>query len=243
MSPTLLRAGVKSNGLIPAFCEFTLAFEIYFCYTGCMSKHKNKTAPDGKAWCSKCETYLPLDNFYKASATTLGVVHRCITCMKSDYKTEVKSKRTAYFSTPQGKASRMWADILSRAENKDGKHPTYKNVKVQMTRDEFLVWAVPQLDSWSKHTDISLASVDRVYNDKHYEISNLQLLDRWENARKTGKLKNDKAPEGYAWCGAYCRDYRPIYLFYKGSGTINGLSARCKKCTSRLGKEKRKKLL
>lgn len=162
--------------------------------------------------------------------------------MKSNYKNEVKDKRTAYYSTPRGKASRMWKDINLRSENKDGKHPAYRNVKVQITKDEFISWVIPQLENWVTHRDISLASIDRKDNNGNYDLSNLQILDRWENARKTGRLKNDKAPEGMAWCGAYCKEYKPSHLFHKGSGTINKLSLRCKECTSRLGKEKRKNL-
>ena len=203
-------------------------------------KYKNKTAPTGKAWCSKCEDYLSLNSFYKTSATTLGVVHQCIECIKNRYKLEVKEKREEYFSTPKGKASRMWNDILARAENRDGKHPAYKNIKVLITKDEFMSWVLPELEKWMLNKDISLASIDRINSQSHYELSNLQILDRWENARKTNRVRNADAPFGKAWCGI-CKDYKPNQTFSKGSGTINGLQLRCKECVSRINKEKRKK--
>ena len=205
-----------------------------------MSIYKNKIAPTGKAWCSKCEKYLPVEVFYKTSATTLGVVHQRISCMKGVYHNETKTKRTKYFNTPKGKASRMWSYIDSRAENKDGKHPSYVNVKNLMTKQEFMTWVIPQLEAWNLSKDLALASIDRKDNSGHYEISNLQILDRWENARKTGKLRNDFAPEGTAWCSGYCQDFRPRTEFHKGTNKLTGLSNYCKECFKKKRQERTK---
>ena len=203
-----------------------------------MSIYKNKIAPTGKAWCSKCKKYLPIEVFYKNSATTLGVVHQCINCIKEVYQSEVKAKRKDYFSTPQGKATRMWGDIVARAENKDGKHPSYVKVKNLMTKQEFMAWVVPQLEKWSLDNDLSLASIDRVENTGHYELSNLQIIDRWENTRKTGRLRNDYAPEGTAWCSGYCQNYKPKTEFHKGSNKLTGLCNYCKTCFKKKRQER-----
>lgn len=132
----------------------------------------------------------------------------------------------AYRQTPKGKATQMWAGILQRAENKAGKHPTYKDVKLLMTREEFMNWILPEFEAWEKHSDLKLASIDRVDNLGHYEVSNLQLLTRRENTLKQRRYKNVIAPEGKAWCGK-CKMYLDVDKFAKDRYNNNGLTNIC----------------
>ena len=58
--------------------------------------------------------------------------------------------RKLYYNTPKGKAETMWYGITQRVNNKDKKHPSYTNIDVLITKTEFLNWAIPELEKWSK---------------------------------------------------------------------------------------------
>lgn len=132
-----------------------------------------------------------------------------------------------YNLTPKRKSAKMWSGIIARAENKNGKQPAYQNVKLLMTREEFYAWVIPELEKWILTKSIESASIDRVDNDGHYEISNLQLLTRLENRLKQKRNKNLSAPEGYAWC-SHCKEYLITDKFTKGRNKITGLQNICK---------------
>ena len=134
--------------------------------------------------------------------------------------------------TPKGKARTMWRHLRNRASNKDGKNPTYANIELRMTRQEFVSWVIPELESWCQTLPIQEVSLDRISNDGHYEIGNLQLLTKSDNSRKTRKNKNVVAPVGQAWC-SMCKKYLTVDNFYKDRRTMNGLRHICKPHTYR----------
>ena len=112
---------------------------------------------------------------------------KCKECIsewnKQYYKThkeKLSLYKKAYLQTPKGKAASMWRTIKYRLKHE----PTYKNIKLLMTRDDFIKWAVPKIEEWVLTNPIEEVSLDRINNFKHYEISNLQLLTRVENIRK-----------------------------------------------------------
>lgn len=49
-------------------------------------RHPNVSAPDGKAWCGTCKTYLPSDNFYHCARTFNGLQGRCKSCLNEALK-------------------------------------------------------------------------------------------------------------------------------------------------------------
>ena len=61
--------------------------------------------------------------------------------------------------------------------------PNYKGrgIEVKMTREEFILWA---LEKWPNREYLAL-DFDRIENDGHYELGNLQLSTRSENLRNT----------------------------------------------------------
>lgn len=44
---------------------------------------QRKIGPDGTSWCYKCESFLPVEQFYKDPGRYNGLNGRCITCHKS----------------------------------------------------------------------------------------------------------------------------------------------------------------
>lgn len=133
-----------------------------------------------------------------------------------------------YRLTPRGKALGMWQGILRRIENKSGNHPTYAKTKLLCSKSEFLNWVIPALEDWqTRHTSLTNVSIDRIKEEKHYSVDNLQLLEKGENSRKKRDNKNVHAPDGLAWCGQ-CKIYLPMKNFFKCKTHYNGLSGRCK---------------
>lgn len=135
-----------------------------------------------------------------------------------------------YRRTPKGKAINMWSDISKRAGNKDGKHPTYKEITIEVDKDSFIRWATVQLEQWIKTNPIELASIDRINNFLPYALCNLQIINRYENAGKRSHTVNKLAPFGKAWCSK-CKDYLDKELFYHSTNAYNGCTSECKDCT------------
>ncbi len=96
-----------------------------------------------------------------------------------------------------------------------------------MRRDEFINWAVSELEKWIETRPIKFASLDRIDNLGHYEVKNLQVLDKKANLLKKSYNKNVNAPEGCAWCGK-CKEYLDVDKFNKNKNTFNGLDSICK---------------
>lgn len=108
-----------------------------------------------------------------------------------------------YQSTIKGKASVMWNDIKKRV-NREAR---YKNILLQIKRDDFIQWVSPKLEEWVKSKPLrgrDGASIDRIDNNGHYSLDNIQLISYRDNCKKQGKRY--KTPDGFHWCSR-CQDY------------------------------------
>lgn len=85
------------------------------------------------------------------------------------------------YRTPEGLAHRGWCNILNRLR----KRRTYSRLKCNMTKEEFTAWALPEYAKALERNASECWTVDRIDNDKHYELGNLQILTRSENSRKS----------------------------------------------------------
>lgn len=167
--------------------------------------------------CTKCGSKGPFGTRNKGSRD--GLASWCKECLKA--------ARDDWRKTLNGQIGTLWIGIRSRAENKNGKNPTYKDVKLLMTREEFKEWVRPKLKHWLEaHPDIR-PSIDRKSDEGHYEISNLQLISLAENTRKARKNKNVNAPKGMSWCSQH-KAYLPVEEFSKNKSKSNGLDGMCK---------------
>lgn len=155
--------------------------------------------------------------------------------------TEAKRKwDRAFKSTVSGKAKTLWDGLSRRANNRIGTRPTYTDVDVRLTRQEFMSWAIPELEKWIITHSLHSATVDRKDTRGHYELSNIQILSKSDNSRKLERNKNVVAPDGYAWCGG-CKSYLTINNFYHNSNnTHTGTSFHCKQHSKEYMKRYRK---
>lgn len=174
--------------------------------------------------CKLCQIQKPLTEFHRNCKSPDGLLHQCRVCISA-------KKKLAYRVNPTTKAIAVWHGILQRAGNASGRHPTYANIEVRMSRAEFLAWAVPAYRRFERKNPGSRASVDRKDPDGHYEIRNLRVIAMVANQRLAKANKNIHAPKGKAWC-AICRSYKPKEAFDKNSTSWHRLSSYCKECTS-----------
>ncbi len=134
-----------------------------------------------------------------------------------------------YKETPRYFAGVAWANLNRRVRTAKA----YAHVEVRMEREEFVAWYVSAL--------FPGCSVDRIDNQGHYELTNLQMLTRSQNSAKQGK--NFLAPEGKHWCSV-CKRFLSYKRFHKSKNGYHGLHDRCKKCRdaqeTRIGAHNRK---
>jgi len=127
----------------------------------------------------------------------------------------------------------MWGDINRRAKQK----PAYQNVKVKMTRKEFLEWAIPAIKEFkSKHPNKS-PSIDRIDRKGDYKLQNLRIISQPLNYARSGypllglQLTSDSPPEKihesviYMVNCLYNNTNTPMPFFLKDA--INRLSEQC----------------
>ena len=181
--------------------------------------------------CSQCKKRKRLDDFYARGDRRPGRVGRCKSC--------ISVLRQQAANTPKGRAARAWNNMQRRALNASGCHPTYANVSLLVTREEFYSWSVPEFKIWMKKHPDEIGTIDRIL-DGNYVLGNLQILTQGENTRKRSNNKNIHAPRDSAWCGL-CRRYRKKSNFHRDRSKPNGLNSTCKRCARELFLERRKR--
>lgn len=159
--------------------------------------------------------------FGKSASTSDGLYPLCKACIN-----ERQKRRN---TTPKGKAITAWQSILKRAENRNGSNRTYATVKVQITRKEFMAWAVPAFTEWMKANPEQVPSVNRIDDNQGYILENLEVIEWGENSRRRPWNKNVHAPKGYAWCSR-CGQYLECHLFRSAVEMANGLASSCREC-------------
>ena len=176
-------------------------------------------------WCPKCGGYRPLSEFH----TTNGRTWDNLFWLCKFHANERRNKSRTI------NASHVWRNIQIRV----AEHPRYRNkgIQVRMTRDEFIEWYIK---NWFEG-----CMVDRIDNNGHYEIGNLQLLNRQEHNHKA---RNDNLsdigivePDGLRYCYT-CKEFKPFTEFYqrkykKSKFNPLGLNECCKDCCRRLRRE------
>lgn len=165
------------------------------------------------ARCPICRKSKPVSSFYRNKARKSGTSVRCKPCT------------AAYEASPDRRAKRTWNTIRARTRLQS----SYRGIEVRMTRSKYLEWAIPAYTEWmTRHPD-ETPSIDRIDPTKHYEIGNLQIIERGENCRRASNHPNVHASTGMAWCHV-CKDHLPVNKFWRSSGNYNGLQKRCKDC-------------
>lgn len=166
---------------------------------------------DSTKTCSKCRRVLPRSEFYERSDRPSGLTYSCIDCHKLLDKMRAK--------LPRALAVSKWHSMQQRIKRRS----SYKDIKVRITRGEFLDWVIPLLESWNWSNGIP--SVDRINSKGHYELGNMQIIPWSENSVKDSK--NNRAPRGTRWCNK-CGKYIAVSLFGPNKAQPSGLAIYCR---------------
>lgn len=176
-------------------------------------------------WCPACEKYILVLKFHTVNNRTWdNRFHICIECTN-------KRRR----NKPRLNAFRTFKDIIKRVET----YPSYKKRKVELRISErdFIIWYEK---NWFPR-----CRVDRINNEGHYELSNIQLLTQNEHNAKARQDRLDflgiVEPEGKRYCYT-CESIKLHKEFYTKKRKISawnplGLDETCKQCS----REKRMK--
>jgi hypothetical protein len=173
------RFGVRAT-LAQKTCE-TVAPPLRPGQTGARSLHTNMKTRT----CRKCQQPKPWSEYAVDKASVDGVHRWCKQCVKAYNK--------QYRQTPEGRAICIWHDMLARAGNRNGKNKAYQNVELQMTRDQFLAWAVPTLQAWYQQHPGEVPSIDRIDPAGHYTLNNVRII-AWtlhRRLKKNSKIARD----------------------------------------------------
>ena len=139
------------------------------------------------------------------------------------------------------KARQVLRDINKRSGNKDGKHPTYKDIHCEINTndeiEEFVYWYVREYFKQKlKDPDVKLI-LDRINNLGSYSMQNIQVISHIENEIKKagdhaiqycGRLPTKQ--EKYCHSCHYIKPRDTIH-FYKDKHERDGLRGNCKECT------------
>ena len=132
--------------------------------------------------------------------------------------------------TPKQNANKIYSGIKKRCENEKYHElrPKYKNVKNLLDKDEFIRWYVENY--------FDGCEVDRVKDDGHYEMSNIQLLSKEEHNRKRKIERDGYVKEGFKKCNR-CKVKKPNTKKFFSPHKRNisefnplGLRGICKEC-------------
>ena len=86
-------------------------------------------------------------------------------------KERISAQKKVYRATPNGRAVIMWNEIRARVGKK-----SYEGIELRTTREEWMEWAIPQIEAFIEEHPDQTPSVDRRDPDGHYEISNLRII-------------------------------------------------------------------
>lgn len=132
--------------------------------------------------------------------------------------------------TPLYRAKRAYKDMLVRCGNPKGINPTYTNVKIKMTMEEWLTWAIPKYQRFiAKHPNES-PSVSRFGDKGDYELSNLEIITLLQN-RAQQAAPNLLKTNGTKRC-SQCRAIKTAKDFNKNKSRRDGLSHWCRVCAN-----------
>lgn len=145
--------------------------------------------------CATCGMLRPYEDFYHHSKTKNNVGSYCKVCHR-DY-----ARRRA--ATALGRASQMWSNIKQRSSNSNQRNPSYANVRLLMTKEEFINWAVPAIETFIYQYPTDTPSIDRIDADGNYSVNNIRIIGLKLNASlsrgkafKRIKAQYDATPRG-----------------------------------------------
>jgi hypothetical protein len=177
-------------------------------------------------WCPWCKDYLSLSEFHSTNGRTWdGLFWIC-----KDHANEKRRKSKSI------NAAHVWRNMQIRVA-KDKRYVN-KGIQVKITQEEFTLW---YRENWFEG-----CLVDRIDNNGHYEISNLQLLSRTDHNHKArfDKLQSIGVvePDGFRYCYS-CGELKKYNEFYRRAYKVSdktplGLNESCMECCRKERRER-----
>jgi hypothetical protein len=125
------------------------------------------------------------------------------------------------------RARSRYAMLVHRTTHTDNnRNKNYSGVEVRVSREEFI--------EWFRALDFDGCSVDRIDNNGHYEIENMQVIPMSENNSKD----RVKARDGRCVCYK-CKEEKPLDEFATDNRRTNGRTTICKACDNKRKGSKR----
>ena len=86
--------------------------------------------------------------------------------------------------TPEYRAKAAFQNMKRRCSDGNGKEPCYSGVSVNMSKEEWLDWAVPRYRNFIQNTPSKTPTVHRLNDSGDYEIANIEIISRSENLER-----------------------------------------------------------
>jgi len=142
--------------------------------------------------------------------------------MTWDYRSPAKHRK------PRARAKAAFRNMKQRCGNANGKNPGYTDVKLLMTEEEWLTWAVPKFEGFQADHPAKSPCVSRLEDMGHYELNNIEIISTDENRRRQ-KAVLLLRPNNTKLC-SNCRVPKAGDAFNRNRRRPDGLDHRCREC-------------
>ncbi len=116
-----------------------------------------------------------------------------------------------------------------RCLNANGKNPTYAQVELRMTQDEWLAWAIPRYEAFDREFPGESPNAGRQDDCGHYEIGNIRIIPHRQNRAEQGEAC--RAKNGIKRCSR-CKQTKSTAAFGYKLASSDGLDYWCRQCKS-----------
>lgn len=184
-----------------------------------------------KKRCTVCKLEKSISEFGINNRMKDGIGYVCKKC-KSEYQKNHYKNRT-----PVMQAKKVFSGIEKRCTNAiyHEHRPKYKTVKNLLNRNEFILWYT------ANHFEG--CEVDRIDDNGHYDMSNIQLLSREEHNHKRKLERDGDIEDGFKKCNR-CAETKPETIEFFNIHTSDasefnplGLRGICKACGNKQRRE------
>ncbi len=107
--------------------------------------------------------------------------------------------------SPLYRANSAYYSMTQRCGNKNGKNPSYSSVELRMTKEEWLMWAVPKYEEFNNTYPDESPNVARLGDRGHYEIGNIEITTADKNR---GSQVRKQYPIAHGTVGGYYKEKR-----------------------------------
>lgn len=125
------------------------------------------------------------------------------------------------------RAKAAYSGMIVRCGNANGKNPSYRYVELRMTLSEWLEWALPHYEEFSRLHPNESPNAARFEDAGHYELGNVRIISFREN--RAERRHQCRAVNGSKLCSR-CFEIKSVDNFSLRSVTTDGLDYWCRDC-------------